>query len=147
MRRQKSSRIKSSIADDKPSQLDMAPNLDRCRKKTKCVCYRRSPRILMLVACITLIKSLHRTLWTDGKAGAYLTESRRERSYSGSPRGRPHGNGGPTSDRRNSSSVSDGPRHDGKQYNRSPSYDSRSPPPRRANPSDWISACSPEESM
>ncbi|CAG7557736.1 unnamed protein product [Fusarium equiseti] len=77
----------------------------------------------------------------DGRSRSYDSQSRspspvrnRERSYSGSPRGRPRGNAGPASGRRNSSSVSDGPRHKGKQYSRSPSYDSRSPPPRRANP-------------
>ncbi|RBR17718.1 uncharacterized protein FIESC28_06414 [Fusarium coffeatum] len=77
----------------------------------------------------------------DGRSRSYDSQSRspspvrkRERSYSGSPRGRPRGNAGPASGRRNSSSVSDGPRHKSKQYSRSPSYDSRSPPPRRANP-------------
>ncbi|KAI1072699.1 hypothetical protein LB507_002751 [Fusarium sp. FIESC RH6] len=77
----------------------------------------------------------------DGRSRSYDSQSRspspvrkRERSYSGSPRGRPRGNAGPASGRRNSSSVSDGPRHKNKQYSRSPSYDSRSPPPRRANP-------------
>ncbi|KAF5660534.1 CWC22-like protein [Fusarium circinatum] len=79
----------------------------------------------------------------DGRSRSYDSQSRspspvrkRERSYSGSPprRGRPCGNAGPASHRRNSSSVSDGPRDAGKQYSRSPSYDSRSPPPRRARP-------------
>ncbi|KAJ4200671.1 pre-mRNA-splicing factor cwc22 [Fusarium falciforme] len=59
---------------------------------------------------------------------------KRQRSFSGSPprRGRPRGNAGPGSYRRNSSSVSDGARDRPRQYSRSPSYDSRSPPPRRA---------------
>ncbi|KAF5968872.1 CWC22-like protein [Fusarium coicis] len=79
----------------------------------------------------------------DGRSRSYDAQSRslspvrkREMSYSGSPprRGRPRGNAGPASHRRNSSSVSDGPRDAGKQYSRSPSYDSRSPPPRRARP-------------
>ncbi|RKL41048.1 Pre-mRNA-splicing factor cwc22 [Fusarium proliferatum] len=79
----------------------------------------------------------------DGRSRSYDSQSRspspvrkRERSYSGSPprRGRPRGNAGPASHRRNSSSVSDGSRDAGKQYSRSPSYDSRSPPPRRARP-------------
>ncbi|KAH7490352.1 Pre-mRNA-splicing factor cwc22 [Fusarium oxysporum f. sp. matthiolae] len=79
----------------------------------------------------------------DGRSRSYDSQSRspspvrkRERSYSGSPprRGRPRGNAGPASHRRNSSSVSDGPRDTGKQFSRSPSYDSRSPPPRRARP-------------
>lgn len=79
----------------------------------------------------------------DGRSRSYDSHSRslspvrkREMSYSGSPprRGRPRGNAGPASYRRNSSSVSDGPRDAGKQYSRSPSYDSRSPPPRRARP-------------
>lgn len=79
----------------------------------------------------------------DGRSRSYDSQSRspspvrkRERSYSGSPprRGRPRGNAGPASRRRNSSSVSDGPRDTGKQFSRSPSYDSRSPPPRRARP-------------
>ncbi|SCV25587.1 related to CWC22-involved in mRNA splicing [Fusarium fujikuroi] len=79
----------------------------------------------------------------DGRSRSYDSQSRspspvrkRERSYSGSPprRGRPRGNAGPASHRRNSSSVSDEPRDAGKQYSRSPSYDSRSPPLRRARP-------------
>ncbi|KAF5567795.1 CWC22-like protein [Fusarium phyllophilum] len=79
----------------------------------------------------------------DGRSRSYDSQSRspspvrkRERSYSCSPprRGRPRGNAGPASHRRNSSSVSDGPRDAGKKYSRSPSYDSRSPPPRRARP-------------
>jgi pre-mRNA-splicing factor CWC22 len=79
----------------------------------------------------------------DGRSRSYDSQSRspspvrkRERSYSGSPprRGRPRGNAGPASHRRNSSSVSDGPRDAGKQHSRSPSYDSRSPPPRRTKP-------------
>ncbi|KAF5588534.1 CWC22-like protein [Fusarium pseudocircinatum] len=79
----------------------------------------------------------------DGRSRSYDSQSRspspvrkRERPYSGSPprRGRPRGNAGPASHRRNSSSVSDRPRDAGKQYSRSPSYDSRSPPPRRARP-------------
>ncbi|GKT99519.1 pre-mrna-splicing factor cwc22 [Fusarium langsethiae] len=79
----------------------------------------------------------------DGRSHSYDSQSRspspvrkRERSYSGSPapRGRPRGNARPGTHRRNSSSISDGPRDKAKQYSRSPSYDSRSPPPRRANP-------------
>ncbi|CAJ0553434.1 Ff.00g119460.m01.CDS01 [Fusarium sp. VM40] len=79
----------------------------------------------------------------DARSRSYDSQSRsppptrkRERSQSGSPapRGRPRGNAGPGSHRRNSSSVSDGPRDKAKQYSRSPSYDSRSPPPKRTKP-------------
>ncbi|KAH7162402.1 hypothetical protein B0J13DRAFT_9679 [Dactylonectria estremocensis] len=55
----------------------------------------------------------------------------RDRSPAGlPPRGRPTGKLGPGAYRRNSSSVSNGPRVK-KQRSRSPSYDSRSPPPAR----------------
>lgn len=56
----------------------------------------------------------------------------REEPVSAAPaqRGRPRGNAGPGSKRRNSSSVSSG---HGRKNNRSPSYDSQSPP-RRARP-------------
>ncbi|WZH44359.1 cwc22-involved in mrna splicing [Fusarium acuminatum] len=79
----------------------------------------------------------------DARSRSYDSQSRsppptrkRDRSQSGSPapRGRPRGNAGPGSHRRNSSSVSDGPRDKAKQYSRSPSYDSRSPPPKRTKP-------------
>ncbi|KAF4984458.1 hypothetical protein FZEAL_359 [Fusarium zealandicum] len=59
---------------------------------------------------------------------------RKQKSVSPPRRGRPHGNAGPATHQRNSSSVSDGPRGKPKQYSRSPSYDSRSPPPKRAKP-------------
>ncbi|KAF4969914.1 hypothetical protein FSARC_2947 [Fusarium sarcochroum] len=79
----------------------------------------------------------------DGRSRSFDSQSRspaparkRERSLSGSPprRGRPSGNAGPGSHRRNSSSVSNGPRDKARQHSRSPSYDSRSPPPKRAKP-------------
>ncbi|KAF4465421.1 cwc22-involved in mrna splicing [Fusarium albosuccineum] len=79
----------------------------------------------------------------DKRSRSYDSQSRspspvrkREKTYSASPppRGRPRGNAGPGSQRRNSSSVSDGPRGKPRQSSRSPSYDSRSPPPRRVKP-------------
>ncbi|KAF5003349.1 hypothetical protein FDECE_10097 [Fusarium decemcellulare] len=79
----------------------------------------------------------------DKRSRSYDSQSRspspvrkREKTYSASPppRGRPCGNAGPGSQRRNSSFVSDGPRGKPRQSSRSPSYASRSPPPRRVKP-------------
>ncbi|KAH8737979.1 hypothetical protein BGZ61DRAFT_439361 [Ilyonectria robusta] len=73
------------------------------------------------------------------RSGSYGSRSRspspargRDKPPAGPPqRGRPTGKPGPGAYRRNSSSVSSGPRNKPKQRSRSASYDSRSPPPAR----------------
>ncbi|KAI9166690.1 pre-mrna-splicing factor cwc22 [Paramyrothecium foliicola] len=66
---------------------------------------------------------------------------RRKDDGSASPprRGRPIRDANPGPYRRNSSSVGSGPRTGGRRDNRSPSYDSRSPPPRRRGRQDSAS--------